>query len=515
MDKRLTEKYRATVESHVKSKKIVEFYLYWVKNLEKTFRGQPLNNLTGDEVQSYLNLMVTQDRYKEWQLEQANDSFRLLFGECLILSWATPWPVRLRDPAAVPCSQPKVFSSLPSQKNFKDTTNFNGVDLRCPGLLGKSRTVLRTLHYAYKTEKTYLEWICRYINFIELQDPETAGAEHVKRYLEYLATTREVAGNTQRQALNAIVFLYAKVLEKPLRDIGPYAKPKKPQRLPVVFTMDEVDRVLEALEGTLGLMAGLLYGSGLRLMECVRLRVKDVDFARQQLLVRGKGDKQRLTVLSDRFQEPLREHLRRVKELHEADLRIGHGEVYMPSALARKYPKANQEWGWQYVFPSANLSVDPRGGKVRRHHADESNLQKAVKRAVQENGSTRQGSCHTFRHSFATHLLEDGYDIRTVQELLGHADVATTMIYTHVLNRPGIAVKSPADRLMNSQPHPSRRDRPTPEANHAQPPHPETTARAGILRSRNKRPRHHAQPAASGGCSGNQPCGDGAVPKGP
>jgi integron integrase len=320
------------------------------------------------------------------------------------------------------------------------------MELHCPGLLTRTKTILRTLHYAYTTEKTYLEWICRYLNFIDLRDPDSASAKEVKKYLEYLATRREVAGSTQRQALNAIVFLYAKVLERPLGDIGAYAKPKKPRRLPVVFTHDEVDQLLESIEGTSNIMAGLLYGSGLRHMECVRLRVKDVDFARQQLLVRGKGDKYRLTVLPDRFHEQLREHLRRVEKLHDDDLKNGYGEVYMPSALARKYPNANKAWGWQYVFPSANLSVDPRGGMVRRHHVGGSNIPKAVKRAVLKNGLTRQGSCHSLRHSFATHLLEAGYDIRTVQELLGHADVSTTMIYTHVLNRPGIAVKSPADR---------------------------------------------------------------------
>lgn len=445
----LWEEYKSTVESHVKSQKVVAFYLYWAKNLGKTFRGQPLSILSGDDVQSYLNLMITQNKYQVWQLEQANDAFRLLFAECFAAPWAKPWPVRVPDCVESPPSE-KALPTKPTYLNdFKDTINYNGVDLRCPGLLGRTRTVLRTLHYAYKTEKTYLEWICRYVNFIGLNDPANSGVNEVKEYLEYLATQREVAGNTQRQALNAIVFLYTKVLEKPLGDIGAYEKPKKPQRLPVVFTPDEVDQVLQAITGTPGLMAGLLYGSGLRLAECVRLRVKDVDFTRQQLLIRGKGDKDRVTVLPTRFQQPLQDHLSRVKELHEADLKNGHGEVYMPTSLVRKYPKTNQEWGWQYVFPSANLSVDPRGGKVRRHHLNETTIQKAVKRAVRETGLTRQGSCHTLRHSFATHLLESGYDIRTVQELLGHSDVSTTMIYTHVLNRPGISVKSPADMRMN------------------------------------------------------------------
>jgi len=447
MDACFWEKYRVTVELHVKSKKAVDYYLRWARNLRKYFPQQSLTTLSKEVVASYLNLLTKQDRFEEWQLEQANDSFRLLFSECLSLPWAKPWPLRIADFDELTATPEKtLYRSSTSSKEFKDTINFDGVDLHCPGLLERIRTVIRTLHYAYATEKTYIEWICRYLNFINLKEPDSVGAKEVNKYLEYLATRREVAGSTQRLALNAIVFLYGKVLGKPLGDIGAYAKPKRPPRLPVVFTHDEVDQVLEAIDGTPGLMAGLLYGSGLRHMECVRLRVKDIDFARQQLLVRGKGDKDRITVLSERSLEPLQKHLRRVRELHNADLKNGYGEVYMPPALTRKYPHANKAWGWQYVFPSANLSVDPRGGKVRRHHVGGSNIQKAVKRAVLENGLTKQASCHTLRHSFATHLLEAGYDIRTVQELLGHADVSTTMIYTHVLNRPGIAVKSPADR---------------------------------------------------------------------
>jgi integron integrase len=445
MDANFWKDYQATVKLHVKSRKAVDYYLYWSKNLSKAFPQRTLNTLSQKDVESHLDILIKKNKYKEWQLQQANDSFRLLFAVHLSVPWAKPWPLRIPDLPESTATE-KASPNPASPSRFKDTMNSNGVELHCPGLLDKIRTVIRTMHYAYTTEKTYLEWICRYLNFIDLKEPDTVGAREVKTYLEYLAMRREVAGNTQRQALNAIVFLYAKVLEKPLGDIGAYAKPKKPQRLPVVFTQDEVDLVLESLEGTMGLMAGLLYGSGLRHMECVRLRVKDIDFARQQLLVRGKGDKDRLTVLSDRFNEPLQEHLLRVKELHNVDLKNGYGEVYMPPALARKYPNTDKAWGWQYVFPSINLSVDPRGGKVRRHHVDGSTIQKAVKKAVLENGLTRQGSCHSLRHSFATHLLEAGYDIRTVQELLGHADVSTTMIYTHVLNRPGIAVKSPADR---------------------------------------------------------------------
>lgn len=239
---------------------------------------------------------------------------------------------------------------------------------------------------------------------------------------------------------------HQQVLGEPLGTIGAFTRAKRPQRLPVVLTHEEVNRLLEALTGISRLMAGLLYGSGLRLMECVRLRVKTVDFAQQQIVVRdGKGQKDRVTVLPQRFQPPLREHLTRVKAQHDTDLAQGLGRVYLWPALERKYPNAAREWIWQYVFPSGRLSVDPRNGSVRRHHIHENALQKAVKQAAFKVGLTKQVSCHALRHSFATHLLQGGYDIRTVQELLGHADVSTTMIYTHVLNTPGLAVKSPAD----------------------------------------------------------------------
>jgi integron integrase len=439
------QKYKSIVIKRVSSPRAVEWYVRWAENHEKALPRKPLQSRSQEDVQSYVNVLSKQDRLEQWQLEQVNDSLRLLFGEVLGLSWAKPWPICVINKSNEPNIEKKPGHTPWEKTDFKDSINWSGMEMHCPGLIDKIRTVLRTMHYAYRTEQTYLEWICRFINFNGLQDPKTLREEGVKRYLEYLATKREVSGSTQRQALNAVVFLYAKVLGNPLGGIGEYEKSKRPRRLPVVLTTEEVNQVLGAIEGTLGLMASLLYGSGLRLMECVRLRVKDVDFARQQLLVRGKGGKDRITVLPKRFQKPLRKHLKRVHELHRKDLQNGKGEVYMEPALARKYPNAAREWGWQYVFPAVSLSIDPRSGKVRRHHVHESSLQKTVKRAVRECGLTRLASCHTFRHSFATHLLEAGYDIRTVQELLGHKDVSTTMIYTHVLNRPGIAVRSPAD----------------------------------------------------------------------
>jgi len=278
-------------------------------------------------------------------------------------------------------------------------------------------------------------------------DPEkidAAGA--VKEYLEYLATVREAAASTQNQALNALVFFYAHALKKPFGDMGGFVKAKRPQRLPEVMTRDEVEALLGQMHGVSALMAGLMYGGGLRLMECVRLRVKDIDFSRHQIMVRdGKGQKDRVTMLPERFVPPLKEHLARVKAIYEEDRSRGVPGVYMWPALARKYPKAATEWRWQYVFPAKGLSVDPRSATVRRHHISESVAQKAVKEAAFRAGITRRVSCHTLRHSFATHLLEARYDIRTVQELLGHANVSTTMIYTHVLNRPGLSVQSPAD----------------------------------------------------------------------
>ena len=309
------------------------------------------------------------------------------------------------------------------------------------------RTELRVRHYSIRTERSYVQWVRRFIAFHNLKSPRELGPEAVKEYLEYLAEVRENAANTQNQALNALVFLYDQVLNNPFGPLGDFAKAKRPQRLPVVLTIEEVDRLLAQLTGVKALMAGHLYGSGLRLMECLRLRVKDVDFAQQQIVVRdGKGQKDRVTVLPKRYEKQFKEHLEVVKAQHEKDLAQGFGEVYLWSSLSRKYPKAAKEWSWQYVFPSERFSADPRSKKIRRHHLHESVLQDAVKEASIKAGLHKQVSCHVLRHSFATHLLESGYDIRTVQELLGHSDVSTTMIYTHVLNRPGIAVKSPADK---------------------------------------------------------------------
>jgi integron integrase len=317
-----------------------------------------------------------------------------------------------------------------------------------PKLLDQVQGVLRVKHYSIRTERVYLDWIKRYILFHHKTHPAQMGAAEVEAFLTHLAVAGKVAASTQNQAKSALLFLYREVLAIELPWLDNVTQAKMPQRLPVVLTVSEVKSVLNRLDGTLGLMAGLLYGGGFRLMECVRLRVKDVDFAMRQVTVReGKGFKDRVTMLPESAIAPLQAHLARVRALHDEDVAGGYGAVYLPYALEKKYPNAAKEWGWQYVFPSRNLSVDPRSGVTRRHHLDEKSLQRAVKRAALQAGIAKPATPHTLRHSFATHLLQSGYDIRTVQELLGHKDVQTTMIYTHVLNRGGKGVQSPLDNL--------------------------------------------------------------------
>jgi integron integrase len=313
-------------------------------------------------------------------------------------------------------------------------------------LLDQMRDVLRVKHYSIRTEESYVDWCRRYILFHHKRHPAEMGVAEVEAFLTYLAVDQHVAASTQNQALCALEFLYREVLRQELAGPLTPVRAKKPVRLPTVLTRDQVRRVIGLMSGVPQLMAQLLYGSGLRLMECVRLRVQDIDFAQHHIMVRqGKGAQDRITLLPDAIGPFLQEHLRRVKLLHTSDLAQGYGSVYLPSALDRKYPTASTEWIWQYAFPSSRLSVDPRSGATRRHHVDENTLQKAVRHAAQQAGLDKRVSPHTFRHSFATHLLESGYDIRTVQELLGHQDVQTTMIYTHVLNKGPLAVRSPLD----------------------------------------------------------------------
>jgi integron integrase len=315
-------------------------------------------------------------------------------------------------------------------------------------LLDVAREVLRRQHYSIRTEEAYTGWMLRYILFHNKRHPRDMRTEEIEAFLTHLAVDKNVSASTQNQAFNAILFLYRNVLNISLEDAEINAvRARKKRNLPVVLTKDEVKKVLSAMSGVHQLMAKLIYGSGLRLMECLRLRVHDIDFDMDEIMVRdGKGFKDRITLLPEPIKPALREHLERVKIIHENDLSNGYGRVYLPYALARKYPNAGKEWGWQYVFPAKGISQDPRSDEKRRHHIHETALQKAVKRAARDAKIVKNATCHTFRHSFATHLLMDGADIRVIQELLGHKDVSTTMIYTHVLREQGVKrVKSPLD----------------------------------------------------------------------
>jgi integron integrase len=322
------------------------------------------------------------------------------------------------------------------------------VDTQRPRLLDRVRDAMRRRHYSHRTEEAYVSWIRRFILFHGKRHPAQMGVDEITRFLTALAVQGKAASSTQNQALSALLFLYREVLGQEIPWLDGLVYAKRPRKLPVVLTRDEVRALLGHLHGVPRLMALLLYGAGLRLLECARLRVKDIDFASNQIVVRaGKGERDRVTMLPAAVKADLARHLEAVRRQYDQDLRRGAGWVELPGALMRKYPNAGREWGWQWVFPATRIYVDRVTGQRRRHHLHETVLQRAVREAARRAGIAKRATCHTFRHSFATHLLEDGYDIRTVQELLGNRDVSTTMIYTHVLNRGPGAVRSPADRL--------------------------------------------------------------------
>jgi integron integrase len=315
-------------------------------------------------------------------------------------------------------------------------------------VLARAIAAIRMRHYSRRTEKAYLGWMRRYLSYHRGRDPAAMGAREIQTFLSRLAVDGKVSASTQNQAFSALLFLYRDVLGMAVDGLENTQRAKRPERLPLVLSENEVRAILRHLKGRMLMMAILMYGSGLRLLECARLRVKDIDFDRSEITVRsGKGNKDRVTMLPARVADRLRSHLAKVRRVHDADLADGAGSVLMPEALARKFPNASREWAWQWVFPAARLYTDLDTGERRRHHVHETVLQRAFKEAVRASGITKPASCHTLRHSFATHLLERGYDIRTIQELLGHTDVSTTMVYTHVLNRGGRGVRSPIDTL--------------------------------------------------------------------
>jgi integron integrase len=438
---RFWEAYRGCAEEHRVPPERSPFYVRWAKEFDSFLQGKPLKDRSRKDIEAFLADLGERQGIADWQVPQAENALRILY-EMFLPRYA---PERQTTVALAEKHPPQ--EAMAGTDGFRDRVIPGEVDRQFPESIEAVKTVVRTRHYSYRTETSYLDWVKRFIAFHDYADPRGLDATAaVKNYLDYLAVERDVAANTQNQALNALVFFYGQVLGKPVGEMEEFARAKRPRRLPEVMTRDEVQRLLSKMSGITGLMAGVMYGSGLRLMECVRLRVKDIDFAQHQIIVRdGKGQKDRVTMLPERFAPPLQEHLARVKGIYEQDLAQGMAGVYIWPALERKYPNAGKEWIWQYVFPAKGLSVDPRSGKVRRHHINENLVQKAVKEAATQAAINKKISCHTLRHSFATHLLEARYDIRTVQELLGHANAVTTMIYTHVLNRPGLSVKSPAD----------------------------------------------------------------------
>jgi len=421
--------------------------------------GLRLASHTSEMLSTYLDDLGRQGELRDWQFRQSVEALKILFFEMVKVHWArdfawSDWMERARSlpPSHRTIMRDSADSKIPpSPSNVQQlipeslTGSLASAYERQPKLFDAMVAEIRLRQYSISTEKTYLHWLARFILFGNGATDEAA----LRHFLEYLVVQRNVAASTQQQALNALIFFFRHVLGQEHIEVGAFARSRKTRRLPVVLSRDEVRRLLNAIEApTYRLLAELLYGCGMRLMEAVRLRVFDVDFSNHYILVRrAKGDKDRMAPLPRRLVDDLRNQVDTVKELHAQDCAAGFGKVFLPDALTRKFPNAACETGWQYLFPAANLAKDPRSGIVRRHHLHESGLQKQIKRAARSAGLVKRVTSHTLRHSFATHLLESGADIRTVQELLGHADVSTTMIYTHVLNRPGVSVASPLDAL--------------------------------------------------------------------
>jgi len=420
----------------------------------KALAGRRLVDTQPHHLTEFFTQLGRDSRLTPWQFRQAVSAIRILYS-IVNTDWSEhfDWSFWEDSARALEHQHATVARQIPpvTPQEYAERlgdVRFASVIRNHLELFARAASVIRVRGMAFRTEQSYLGWLCRFIHFHGGTAPVDMGAAEAATFLQYLATQRNVAASTQNQALNALVFVYDKVLERPLGDLGTYARAKRPKRLPVVLSVNEVKRLLGQMSGVRGLVASLLYGTGMRLMECLRLRVQDIDFDRSMIVVRrGKGDKDRVVPLPASLVDALKQHLSSVSGLHERDLKAGFGEAALPDALALKYPNAGKEWRWQYVFPSGRISVDPRTGKARRHHIHETAVQKAVTKAARQAGIAKKASCHTLRHSFATHLLERGQDIRTVQELLGHADVSTTMIYTHVLNRGGLAVTSPLDGL--------------------------------------------------------------------
>ncbi len=421
--------------------------------------GKRLARHCPEMVQTYLERLGGQPLVREFPFVQTVQALRVLFQDMVRAPWAGrfPWDEWIDRARNLEARHATVARDARLDPDSADLTinpeTLTGVvaeaHRRHPDVIRKMITAIRLKNYSIRTENSYLEWLARFMLFHSQVAPENYHDAHIQAFLEDLVLRRNVSASTQQLALNALVFHFRHVLGREQIHLESFAKSKKPRRIPTVLSRDEIRQLLAAIDSpTWRLMAELLYGCGLRLMEVIRLRILDLDFDHQLIHIRqAKGNKDRVVPLPQRLIQPLQAQVEQVARLHAEDLAGGFGEVYLPDALARKYPNAAQELRWQYLFPAARLSADPRSGTVRRHHVHENGLQKQIRRAAFAIGINKRVTCHTLRHSFATHLLASGTDIRTVQELLGHADVNTTMIYTHVLNRPGVTVASPLDAL--------------------------------------------------------------------
>ncbi len=444
---------------------------WYVKRCESYIKAhEPLRlaEHSPEVIHRYLEDLGRNIRLEDWQQIQVVDALRIMFVDVVKTDWANQFSwdgwkdsyialpsshatiARSNDVFANPVKEPDNEIKVSTIKKKQDSL-VDKVKILFPGHVKGLLTKIRVKQYSIRTEQSYLSWLARFIAFNDMRDPGTLDKQAIATYLEYLAFKRDVAASTQSQALSALVFFYTHVLDVDVKSFGDFGKAKKPKRLPVVLTKEETRSILSNINNaSQELMAKLLYGCGMRLMECVRLRIQDLDFGYHHIIIRNaKGNKDRIVPLPQALEEQLKRQIGKVKQLHSDDCNNGFGEVYLPTALARKYPNAAKELAWQYVFPSSGISKDPRSNKYRRHHVHENGLQKVIKKAAIQAEIHKKVNCHSLRHSFATHLLEAGQDIRTVQELLGHADVSTTMIYTHVLNRPGVTVQSPLDNLQD------------------------------------------------------------------
>jgi len=433
------------------------YYVFQAERYIKAHSDLKLAKHRPEHIEQYLTKLGQNTKIKDWQFRQAVFAIQNLFiltnSPCIDkIDWAKWLQADFLSPdhptLARENTQSHINLNIVKQSNAEKTTKNNAIKQKHETLLTEFVIEVRRRAYSIRTEKAYLDWIIRFLTYFDKKTIDELGKQDISAYLAHLAVNRNVAASTQNQAFNALLFLFREILKRPFDELNDFTRAKRPKQLPVVLTRHEVEKLLLQLSGIQGLMGSLLYGTGMRLMECIRLRVMDVDFDYQQITVRdGKGQKDRVVPLPKKVVDLLKAQLEKRKETHVADLAIKFGGVYLPHALARKYPNAATEWKWQYVFASTRLFVDPRSGIVRRHHTHENTLQKSIKSAADAASINKKVNCRSLRHSFATHLLEAGYDIRTLQELLGHSDVSTTMIYTHVLNRGGKGVVSPLDQL--------------------------------------------------------------------